>query len=43
MIFVRAPLDGWLVYLAQGWRFCHRAELWPDCYGAHCVLLWRPE
>ncbi len=40
--FLIAPVDGWLVYLAAGWRLPDPVQPMAGHHGAFSILLWRP-
>ncbi len=43
-LVIIAPLDGWLILLAQGWRFCGDvAEPMPGGHGRYSTMMWKPE
>ncbi len=43
VLTIIAPRDGWLLYLAQGWRFEGDVP-WPMAggHGRWSIMMWRP-
>jgi hypothetical protein len=40
--YIYAPVEGWLVMLAAGWRLPSPVEPMSDHHGTYSILLWRP-
>ena len=42
MEYLHVPRDGWLLYLADGWRLPFVVEPCIGGHGAYSITLWRP-